>query len=256
MKKLKCIVTGNWVYANEATLAKMVAAGTAKPTSNPEVYTYTSRQGLTLLAANAGDLDKAKLAASARVPGKVRCTITGELMVVSKERMAKLASAHGGDEEKVHATYVSRVAAKLRESLSPKDKLFPTLSPEERENIDAQIRALAAENHLPRASVPKGQGVKRTPKKVVVPPATPTPTGASDTTTTTHASEVPAEAPVEVAAPADDTEVTGEIASTVEVKAGDSVPPVSEGEETPKEKLSKRERKALAKLAATGATAE
>ena len=256
MKKLKCIVTGNWVYANEATLAKMVAAGTAKPTSNPEVYTYTSRQGLTLLAANGGDLDKAKAAASARVPGKVRCIVTGELMVVSKERMTKLAAAHGGDEEKVHATYVSRVAAKLRESLSPKDKLFPTLSQEERENIDAQIRALADENRLPRASVPKGQGVKRTPKKVVVvlpPSASATASTSADPATTTTTDAPTSETPTTGDA---SPEVTGEIAPTVEVTSGDSVPPAETGDPAPKEKLSKRERKALAKLEAAGATAE
>ena len=159
-KKLICTITGNWSYCSDERYQKLCAEAGGKANF---IATYQSREGQKLVKQAGGDIEKAKKASTKQIPkGKVRCIVTGELCVISDERMAKLAGERGG-EDKVHETYISRVANRLRKQLAlthQKDidepKPFEELTKKLQAEIDKEIRTMAESGSLPAPAAPKG----------------------------------------------------------------------------------------------------
>jgi hypothetical protein len=170
-KKLYCSITGDWSYASDERVAKLAAlhggseAGLKDPTTG-----YMSREGKKLVEAHGGDRNAARAAANAERKNKISCIVTGERLYISDARMAHKTTKLGVSETELRATYVSRVASRLRKDLAVKvdaTKTFDTLTPDQRHEIDAQIAEMGQTGSLPAPAAPKGSKVK------VVAPAAP-----------------------------------------------------------------------------------
>jgi len=137
-KKLKCNVLGNWSYCNEDRYQKLIAKYGSEEALQAE---YQSRAGQKLVAECGGDIEKArKKAQKVDMSDKIACTITGELLVISKARMAKKMETLGLDEKSVRKAYISRVAKRL---------LAQGKTAEE-------IKAMYDAGEMPAPSAPKG----------------------------------------------------------------------------------------------------
>jgi hypothetical protein len=155
-KKLYCTITRNWAYCDPKRYAELAAkAGSVKKL----IETHISREGVKLLAAHDNDIDKARAAALKDVPkNKVRCIVSGELLYISDERLAKKIEKFGSEED-FREQEISRVATRLRKEESAKidsTKSFSELEPAQQKTIDAGIVAMAQAGTLPAASAVKG----------------------------------------------------------------------------------------------------
>jgi len=164
-RKLKCTITGNWSYCSEDRFQKLVAQfGSEEALING----YVSREGKKLLAANEEDVSKAQAAAQAVVhKNKIACTVTGELMFISDERMKHLCETGNTDEEGVRAGYVNRVAKRLRKEEANKveaGKSFADLTQDQQLTIDEGLKARFDAGDWPATAAPKGSKQEKAEK--------------------------------------------------------------------------------------------
>ena len=155
-KKLKCSITGDWSYCSDDRMQKLVATlGSVEAAENG----YISRKGKTLLAAADGDVGKAqKAAAKETIKNKIACTVSGELMFISDQRMKHLMEKGKTDEDGVRAGYVSRVAQRLRKEAAAGlgDKPFAELSQKAQREINRELKDRFTAGNWPAPSAPKG----------------------------------------------------------------------------------------------------
>ena len=150
-KKLTCTVTGNWSYVSDERFAKLAEKAGGE---NELIANHISREGQ--------KVKDGKIEMPTLHKNKIPCSVTGELMFCSDERMEKLiakgkASNPDFSEMDVRAAYISRVARRLRKEKAIKaDIAFEELDDNQRADIDFEIRELADLGNLPAASAPKG----------------------------------------------------------------------------------------------------
>ena len=156
-RKLVCSITGDWTYCSEERWDQMVAKAGSE---QKMLDSYQSRKGKQLVKEHDGNVTKARGGATQN--NKIACSVTGELMYISDERMKKLTDK-AGSEKAVREGYVSRVAMRLRNELAEKQqkgeessKPFADLPKKDRIAIDKEIRAQADAGKLPPPSAPKG----------------------------------------------------------------------------------------------------
>ena len=196
-RKLYCSITRDWAYCSEDRFSKLVAqfGGTEAGLADP-LTGYVSREGKKLVELHKGDREAARVAAIKLFKNKIACTVTGEQMYISDDRMAHLKGKYQTNEDGVRARYVSRVAKRLREQLAKTligkpEAVYSVLTDEQKAGIDKQIQDMAAEGKLPAPSAPKGSKKVAKPADPMAAVATAAVTAAAEPVVETVATPAP-----------------------------------------------------------------